>query len=388
MTAVAESKYRSPWADDDVVALKEMATKFLVSEALPHRERWIEQKHVDREFWLEAGKVGLLCTAIPEEYGGGGGTFVHDLAIFQAALELTEMGFGVGASVHSGLVANYINVYGTEEQKHRWLPKMARGEFIGAIAMTEPGGGSDLKAIRTTATRNGDHYIVNGSKTFISNGASADLVILVLKTDSAAGVRGVSLLVVETRDLPGYSVGRVLDKVGMKAQDTAELFFEDMRVPVANLLGEAGRGYAYAMTQLAHERLLISDMAATMAEAAVAETVRYTKERHAFGGPLIELQNTRFELAQCATLARVARVYVDSCIERHLRGELDATSASMAKLYTTDVQCEVIDRCVQLFGGYGYMLEYPIARMYADSRAQKIYAGTNEVMKELIARSL
>lgn len=388
MTTVTEPKYRSPWADDDVVALKEMATKFFVSEALPHRERWIEQKRVDREFWLAAGEVGLLCAAIPEEYGGGGGTFVHDLAILQAALELTEMGFGVGAGIHGGLVANYINVYGTEEQKHRWLPKMARGEFIGAIAMTEPGGGSDLKAIRTTATRSGDHYIVNGSKTFISNGANADIVILVLKTDPDAGVRGVSLLVVETRDLPGYSVGRVLDKVGMKAQDTAELFFEAMRVPVANLLGEEGKGYAYAMTQLAHERLLISDMAATMAEAAVAETVRYTKERHAFGGPLIELQNTRFELAQCATLARVARVYVDSCIERHLRGELDATSASMAKLYATDVQCEVIDRCVQLFGGYGYMLEYPIARMYADSRAQKIYAGTSEVMKELIARSL
>lgn len=388
MTTVAEPKYRSPWADDDVVALKEMATKFFVSEALPHRERWIEQKHVDREFWLAAGKVGLLCAAIPEEYGGGGGTFAHDLVIFQAALELTEMGFGGGVSVHSGLVANYINVYGTEEQKHRWLPKMARGEFIGAIAMTEPGGGSDLKAIRTTATRSGDHYVVNGSKTFISNGASADIVILVLKTDPTAGVRGVSLLVVETRDLPGYSVGRVLDKVGMKAQDTAELFFEDMRVPVANLLGEEGKGYAYAMTQLAHERVLISDMAATMAEAAVAETVRYAKERHAFGAPLIELQNTRFELAQCATLARVTRVYVDSCVERHLRGELDATSASMAKLYATDVQCEVIDRCVQLFGGYGYMLEYPIARRYVDSRAQKIYAGTSEVMKELIARSL
>lgn len=380
--------YHSPWADDQVVALKDMATKFFVSEALPHRERWIEQKRVDREFWLEAGKVGLLCASIPEEYGGGGGTFAHDLAIFQAALELTEMGFGVGASVHSGLVANYINTYGTEEQKHRWLPKMASGEFIGAIAMTEPGGGSDLKAVRTTAIRDGDEYVVNGSKTFISNGTNADLVILVLKTDPAAGTKGVSLLVVETRDTPGYRVGRVLDKVGMKAQDTAELFFEDMRVPVANLLGEEGKGYAYAMKQLAHERLLISDMAVTMAEAAVAETVRYTKERHAFGGPLFEMQNTRFELAQCATLARVTRVFVDNCIERHLRGELDAASASMAKAYSTEVQCEVIDRCVQLFGGYGYMLEYPIARMYADSRAQKIYAGTNEVMNELIARSL
>ncbi|MEZ0049892.1 acyl-CoA dehydrogenase [Mycobacterium sp. MAA66] len=381
-------RYRSAWADDEVVALKEMATKFFVSEALPHRERWIEQKRVDREFWLEAGKVGLLCASIPEEYGGGGGTIAHDLVIYQAALELTEMGFGVGAGVHGSLVANYINTYGTEEQKHRWLPKMASGEFIGAIAMTEPGGGSDLKAVRTTAIRDGDEYIVNGSKTFISNGVNADIVILVLKTDPSAGVKGVSLLVVETRGLPGYRVGRVLDKVGMKAQDTAELFFDDMRVPVGNLLGEEGKGYAYAMKQLAHERVLISDMAATMAEAAVAETVRYTKERHAFGAPLFELQNTRFELAHCATLAQVTRVYVDSCIERHLRGELDAAGASMAKAYATEVQCEVIDRCVQLFGGYGYMLEYPIARMYADSRAQKIYAGANEVMKELIARSL
>ncbi|MBJ8343857.1 acyl-CoA dehydrogenase family protein [Antrihabitans sp. YC2-6] len=365
-----------------------MATKFLVSEALPHSERWIEQKCVDREFWREAGKIGLLCASIPEEYGGGGGTFAHDLAIFQAALELTEMGFGTGASVHSGLVANYINSYGTEEQKHRWLPKMASGEFIGAIAMTEPGGGSDLKAIRTTAIRDGDSYVVNGSKTFISNGKNADLVILVLKTDPTAGVKGVSLLVVETRDNPGYRVGRVLEKVGMKAQDTAELFFEDMRVPVANLLGEEGRGYSYAIKQLAHERLLIADAGATMAQAAVKETIKYTKVRHAFGAPLFEMQNTRFELAQCATLARVARVFVDNCIERHLRGELDAASASMAKAYATEVQCEVIDRCVQLFGGYGYMLEYPIARMYADSRAQKIYAGTTEVMKELIARSL
>lgn len=380
--------YQSPWVDDEVLALKEMATKFFASEALPHRERWIEQKRVDREFWLAAGKVGLLCASIPEEYGGGGGTIAHDLVIYQAALELTEMGFGVGAGVHGSLVANYINTYGTEEQKHRWLPKMASGEFIGAIAMTEPGGGSDLKAVRTTAIRDGDEYVVNGSKTFISNGVNADLVILVLKTDPSAGARGVSLLVVETRDNPGYRVGRVLDKVGMKAQDTAELFFEDMRVPAGNLLGEEGKGYAYAMKQLAHERLLISDMAATMAEAALAETVKYTKERHAFGAPLFEMQNTRFELAQCATLARVTRVYVDSCIERHLRGELDAASASMAKAYSTEVQCEVIDRCVQLFGGYGYMLEYPIARMYADSRAQKIYAGTNEVMKELIARSL
>lgn len=380
--------YRSSWMDDEVVALKQMATKFFEAEALPHRERWIEQKHVDREFWRQAGEIGLLCAAVPEQYGGGGGTFVHDLVIAQAALELTETGFGIGAAVHSGLVANYILTYGDEDQKQRWLPKMASGEFIGAIAMTEPGGGSDLKSLRTNAIREGDHYLVNGSKTFISNGSNADIIVLVLKTDLAAGTKGVSLLVLETANEPGFQVGRILDKIGMKSQDTAELFFEDVRIPVGNLLGEEGKGFAYAMTQLAHERLLIADGAVTFAEAAIDETVRYTKERKAFGGPLFALQNTRFELADCATKTRVARVFVDSCIERHLRGDLDATAASMAKAYSTDVQCEVVDRCVQLFGGYGYMLEYPIARMYADSRAQKIYAGANEVMKELIARSL
>jgi len=381
-------QYRSPWLTDEVLALKDMATKFIETQALPNRERWIEQKYVDREFWYTAGELGLLCASIPEEYGGGGGTLAHDLAIFQVPLQLTEMGFGIGNAVHSGLVAHYILAYGSEEQKQKWLPKMASGECIGAIAMTEPGGGSDLKALRTNAIRDGDHYVVNGAKTFITNGKHADIVVLVLKTDPSAGTKGVSLLVVETADAAGYRVGRLLDKVGLRSQDTAELFFDEVRVPVGNLLGEEGKGYAYAMNQLAHERLLISDGAVAVAEAALAETVRYTKERRAFGGPLFEMQNTRFELAQCAILVRTARVFVDSCVESHLRGELDAATASMAKAYCTDIQCEVIDRCVQLFGGYGYMLEYPIARMYADSRAQKIYAGANEVMKELIARSL
>ncbi|MTE13389.1 acyl-CoA dehydrogenase [Nocardia sp. CT2-14] len=374
--------------DDDVVALKEMATKFIETEALPHRERWNEQKHVDREFWRTAGELGLLCASIPAEYGGGGGSHVHDLAIFQASLQLTETGFGLGNAVHSGLVAHYLLAYGTEEQKRTWLPKMASGEYIGAIAMTEPGGGSDLKALRTTAIRDGDHYVVNGSKTFITNGMQADLVILVVRTDPSAGTKGISLLVVETAGAEGFRVGRVLDKVGLKSQDTAELFFDDLRVPAANLLGEEGKGFYYAMRQLPHERLIISDGAVAVAEAALAETVRYSKQRRAFGTPLFEMQNTRFELAQCAILVRTARVFVDDCIARHLRGELDAATASMAKAHSTDVQCEVIDRCVQLFGGYGYMLEYPIARMYADARVQKIYAGANEVMRELIARSL
>ncbi|MEV0245785.1 acyl-CoA dehydrogenase family protein [Nocardia sp. NPDC050712] len=382
------ARYRSPWVDDEVLALTEMAREFIETEALPHRERWIEQHHVDREFWRKAGEVGLLCAGIPEQYGGGGGTLAHDLAIFGVPLALTETGFGLGNAVHSGLVAHYLLAYGSEEQKLRWLPKMASGEFIGAIAMTEPGGGSDLKALRTTAIRDGEHYVVNGAKTFISNGMLADLVIVVARTDPAAGTKGISLLVLETAAAEGFRVGRVLDKIGLKSQDTAELFFDDVRVPVTNLLGEAGAGFGYAMNQLVHERLIISEGAITTAEAALAETVRYTKDRRAFGAPLFEMQNTRFELARCATLVRTTRVFVDDCILRHLRGELDSATASMAKAHATEVQCEVIDRCVQLFGGYGYMLEYPIARMYADARVQKVYAGANEVMNELIARSL
>jgi acyl-CoA dehydrogenase len=378
--------YRSTWADDDVIALKEMATKFFETEALPHRERWATQKCVDRDLWYKAGELGLLCTSIPEEYGGGGGTLAHDFAVMEAQAACGESGFG--NQVHSGLVAHYILAYGSEEQKKRWLPDMARGALVSAIAMTEPGGGSDLKALRTSAIRDGDHYRLNGAKTFTSNGSSADIIVLVVKTDPVAGAKGVSLLVLETADAPGFRVGRVLDKVGMKAQDTAELFFDDVRVPAENLLGEEGAGYGYAMKQLAHERLVVAVWGTAVLESAVAETVKYTKDRHAFGNPLFDMQNTRFELAECATIARIARVFVDDCIERHLRGELDATTASMAKAWVTDMQVAVIDRCVQLFGGYGYMLEYPIARMFVDSRAQKIYAGANEVMKELIARSL
>jgi acyl-CoA dehydrogenase len=383
---VTTTAYRSTWADDDVVALKEMATKFFETEALPHRERWAAQKCVDRDLWYKAGELGLLCTSIPEEYGGGGGTLAHDFAVMEAQAACGESGFG--NQVHSGLVAHYILSYGSEEQKKRWLPGMASGALVSAIAMTEPGGGSDLKALRTSAIRDGDHYRLNGVKTFTSNGSSADIIVLVVKTDPAAGAKGVSLLVLETAGAPGFRVGRVLDKVGMRAQDTAELFFDDVLVPAGNLLGGEGAGYGYAMKQLAHERLVVAVWGAAVLESAVEETVRYTKDRHAFGQSLFDMQNTRFELAECATIARIARVFVDDCIERHLRGELDATTASMAKAWITDMQVAVIDRCVQLFGGYGYMLEYPIARMFIDSRAQKIYAGANEVMKELIARSL
>jgi alkylation response protein AidB-like acyl-CoA dehydrogenase len=383
---VTSTAYRSAWADDDVIALKTMATTFFETEALPNRERWAAQKCVDREFWFKAGALGLLCTSVPEEYGGGGGTLAHDFAVMEAQAACGESGFG--NQVHSGLVAHYVLAYGTEKQKQRWLPGMASGALVSAIAMTEPGGGSDLKALRTTAIRDGDHYRLNGAKTFTSNGSSADLIVLVVKTDPAAGTKGVSLLVLETADAPGFRIGRVLDKVGMKAQDTAELFFDDVLVPAGNLLGEEGAGYGYAMKQLAHERLVVAVWGAAVLESAIEETVRYTKDRQAFGNTLFDLQNTRFELAECATIARIARVFVDDCIERHLRGELDATTASMAKAWVSDMQVQVVDRCVQLFGGYGYMLEYPIARMFVDSRAQKIYAGANEVMKELIARSL
>lgn len=378
--------HRSPWVDDEIADLTRMAIKFFETEAVPNRERWERQKRVDREFWLAAGRLGLLCASIPEEYGGGGGTLAHDFAIFEAQARCGDSGFG--NQVHSGLVAHYLLAYGTEEQKRRWLPKMASGEHVGAIAMSEPGGGSDLKALRATAIRDGDHYRLNGSKTFISNGANADLIVLVVKTDPAAGAKGVSLLVLETANAAGFRVGRVLDKLGMKAQDTAELYFDDVRVPADNLLGEEGAGYGYAMKQLAHERLIVAIMGVAMLESAVAETIAYTKQRSVFGAPLFSMQNTRFELADCATIAKVARTFVDDCIVKHLRGELDAVTASMAKAWVTDMQCRVIDRCLQLFGGYGYMLEYPITRMYADSRAQKIYAGTNEVMRELVARSL
>jgi acyl-CoA dehydrogenase len=317
--------YTSGWIDDDILALSEMATKFFSAELLPHEERFAAQKHVDREFWNKAGELGLLCAGIPEEYGGGGGTVAHDFAIFDAQYSVGDTSFG--NMVHSGVVAHYLLPYGTEEQKQRWLPGMATGDLVGAIAMTEPGHGSDLKALRTTAIRDGRDYVINGAKTFISNGMHADLVIVAAKTNPSSGAKGVSLIVVDTRDLDGYRVGRLLDKVGMKGQDTAELFFDDVRVPVSNLLGAEGAGFGYLMKQLAHERLVVAVCAAAATEAAVAETVKYTKERKAFGAPLFEMQNTRFELAQCATLAQVARVFVDNCIERHLHGELDGATA-------------------------------------------------------------
>ncbi|MFD1811530.1 acyl-CoA dehydrogenase family protein [Rhodococcus gannanensis] len=379
--------YTSSWRDTDTTALGELADKFFARELTPHREKFEQQHYVDRNVWTKAGELGLLCCSIPEEYGGGGGTFAHDLAVVEAQARALDTGFG--NTVHSGIVAHYLLAYGTEDQRRRWLPRMATGETIAAVAMTEPGAGSDLKNIKTTALRDGDHYVINGAKTFISNGSQADLIVVVAKTDPTAGAKGVSLLVVETAEAPGFTRGRILDKVGQHGADTSELSFQDVRVPTANLLGgDEGRGFGQLMTQLAQERLLIGVTAVATMEAAVTETVAYTKSRSAFGQSIFDFQNTKFVLAECETVTHAARVFIDSCIERHLSGELDPTTAAMAKWWLTEQQCQVIDQCVQLFGGYGYMREYPIARMYADARVQKIYGGSNEVMKDLIARSL
>ncbi|MGW2558620.1 acyl-CoA dehydrogenase family protein [Streptomyces sp. NPDC001514] len=378
--------YRSPWLDQDVESLTELAARFFAKEVVPHLDRFDEQQHVDRDVWTKAGGLGLLCCSIPEEYGGGGGTLAHDIVVLSEQVRATDTGLGL--IVHSGMVAHYLLAYGTAEQKRRWLPGMASGELVGAIAMTEPGAGSDLKEMSTRAVRDGDHYVLNGSKTFISNGGTADLIIVAAKTDPAAGAQGVSLLVLETADAPGFQRGRVLKKLGMHAQDTSELFFDDVRIPADRLLGKEGAGFAMLMQQLPQERLLLGVVAVAAMERALVEAVTYTKERRAFGGPLFDLQHVRFELAECATLVHAARVFVDSAIERHLKGELDTATASMAKWWLTDTQLTVIDRCLQLFGGNGYMREFPIARLYADARGQKIYGGANEIMKELIARSL
>jgi acyl-CoA dehydrogenase len=371
---------------EELWMLRDLARSFFEREAVPHYARWAEQHHVDREFWRKAGEVGLLCASVPQAYGGGGGTFAHDAVLAEELARTLDHSFGNG--VHSTICAHYILNYGTEEQKQRWLPAMASGEAVCGIAMTEPGTGSDLQAVKTRAVRDGDEYVLNGAKTFISNGINADLMITVAKTDPSQGARGISLFVVET-EAPGFSRGRVLEKIGMKGQDTVELFYEDVRVGAENLLGELeGQGFVQLMQQLPQERLSIALTAVAAMERVLELTIQYTKERTAFGRELMGFQNTRFELAECVTEARVARVFLDDCIARHVAGELDAATASMAKWWCTEQQCRLIDRCLQLFGGYGYMLEYPVARAYADARVQKIYGGTNEIMKELIARTL
>ncbi|HEY4343329.1 MAG TPA: acyl-CoA dehydrogenase family protein [Parvibaculum sp.] len=375
---------------EELSILREQVRRFLERELVPHRERWEKEGVVDRATWKKAGAAGLLCASIPEAYGGGGGTRAHDVVISEEIGRLgLGGGFGAGNGVHSNIVAHYLLAYGTEEQKQRWLPGMASGDLIGAIAMTEPGTGSDLQSVRTTAKRDGADYIVNGQKTFITNGQNANLVFVVAKTDMAAAAKGVSIVVVETAKSAGFRRGRNLEKIGMHAQDTSELFFDDVRAPVENLLGGVeGQGFKQLMVQLAWERLSCAFGAVVAMERAVEFTVDYVKERKAFGQPIMGFQNTQFKLAEAKTQAVIARTFVDELMVRLLAGSLDPVTAAMAKWWTTDAQCKVIDECLQFFGGYGYMTEYPIARMYADARVQKIYAGTNEVMKMLIARTL
>jgi acyl-CoA dehydrogenase len=378
--------FESPWMDDDLRMLREAVSRFVETEMLPHEPRWREQHHVDRATWRAVGEAGFLLMDVPDEYGGGGGDFRHEAVLYE---ELNRRGIsGFGQGVHS-IAAHYVLNYGSEEQKQRWLPRMARGELIGAIAMTEPGAGSDLKGIRTRAVRDADDYVVNGSKIFITNGSIATILMLVVRTDPGDRSRGLSILMVETEGLEGYRVGRVLDKMGMTAQDTSELYFEDVRVPADCLLGGAeGKGMHQLMGDLPYERLTIALGGVAAMEGAVAETARYVKERKAFGRAIAEFQNTRFRLAEAVTFTRVARTFVDRCIEQLVAGELDTETAAMAKWWITDIQQKVLDECVQLHGGYGYMNEYLVCRMFADSRVQRIYGGTNEIMKELISRSV
>jgi acyl-CoA dehydrogenase len=380
------SNYESPWMNEELRMYRKSVREFLQNEFVPNQDKWREQHRPDAEAWKKAGQTGLLLPDVPEAYGGGGGTFAHQAVVTE---ELAQAGMNFGCGVQS-IVSHYILNYGSEAQKKKWLPAMAEGELVGAIAMTEPSAGSDLQAIKTTARRDGDDYILNGSKTFITNGWHASLVCVAAKTDSkAVASKGISMIAVETKNLPGYRVGSSLQKVGMHEIDTCELFFDDVRVPRDNLLGTIeGGGLAQMMEQLRYERVMIGVGAVATAERAVAMTIKYAKERKAFGQTLIDFQNTRFKLAQCKTEAHVGRVFIDNCIARFIAGQMDAGDAAMAKYWLTESQWRIVDECVQLFGGYGYMTEYPIARIWMDSRVQRIYAGTNEIMLELIGWSM
>lgn len=375
-----------PWMTDETRLFRRSVRHFIETELAPHHAEWEQQGYPDADAWLRAGKMGLLLADVPEQCGGGGGTFAHEAVVIE---ELARSGVNFGFNLQS-IVAHYILSYGSEEQRQRWLPRLASGELVGAVGLTEPQSGSDLQGLRTTARRDGDSYIVNGSKTFITNGWQAGLVCLAVRTDAkASGPRALSLIVVETKDLPGYRVGHPLHKMGRRAQDTCELFFDEVRVPADNLLGSGeGRGLFQMMDQFRYERLSIGLSAVAAAEHAVKITADYVKERRVFGKPLLDLQNTRFKLAECKTEARIGRVFIDNCIQQFMAGQLDNVTAAMAKYWLTDRQCRIIDECVQLHGGYGYMQETLIARMWADARVQRIYGGANEVLKELVASSL
>lgn len=375
------------WMTEDLSIFEDQVGRFLEKEAVPKLDSWISQKHVDRDFWRKAGEAGLLCSSLPEEYGGAGGTFAHEALIINA---LSSRGLRCfGGPLHSGIVAYYILNYGSEDQKKSWIPRLATGELVSAIAMTEPGTGSDLQGVKTSARKDGNHYVINGSKTFITNGGTANFIVVVAKTDPTKGGKGISLIGVETDKVEGFRRGRILDKMGQPAADTAELFFDDVRVPTSNLIGpEEGLGFAQLMTELPQERLIVALDSMGVIERALRETIDYVKQRRAFGKAIIEFQNTQFKLAEAKTKATAARVFCNYCVETHLKGKLDSATASMAKMWLTDLENEIVDDCLQLFGGYGYMNEYPIARMYTDARVARIYGGTNEIMKVLIARSL
>jgi acyl-CoA dehydrogenase len=383
---MALARRESAWATEETRIFRDAVRLFIERELAPHQTRWAGQGYPDAEAWIKAGKMGLLLPDVPEEYGGGGGTFAHEAVVVE---ELARAGIHIGFNIQS-IVAHYIQACGSDAQKRRFLPRMASGELIAAIAMTEPDAGSDLQAIRTRARRDGDEYVIDGSKTFITNGSSAGLVCLAVRTNpNAVGPRALSLLVFETKNLAGYRAGRPLEKIGRHAQSTCELFFDGVRVPADGLLGAGeGRGLFQMMDQLRYERLSIGLSAVAAAERAVEITTRYVKERQAFGNPLLDLQNTRFKLAECKTEAHIGRVFVDDCIQQFIAGRLDAVTAAMAKYWLTESQFRIIDECVQLHGGYGYMQESEVARMWADARAQRIYAGSNEIMKEVVGRSL
>ncbi|WP_297723448.1 acyl-CoA dehydrogenase family protein [Limnohabitans sp. Rim8] len=371
--------------NDDHEQYRDALRRFLDKEVVPHHARWEDQQYVDREAWHKAAQAGFLCGTMPEAYGGAGGDKLFSVVLMEEIARINAT--GLGWSLHSEIVAPYLLHYGTEAIKAKYLPAMARGEMIGAIAMTEPSAGSDLQGIRTTAVLEGDHYRLNGSKTFITNGYLSDFVIVVAKTKPDAGAKGTSLLLVDAH-LAGFTKGKPLKKAGLKAQDTCELFFDNVMVPAGNLLGGENQGFIYLMQELPWERLQIAISGLACAEAALAHTVTYAHDRHAFGQEIAKFQNIKFQLADMKTEIQVGRVFVDRCIESLMKGELDAVTASMAKAWCTDMQCKVLDTCVQIHGGYGYMWETFVTRAWADARVQRIYGGTNEIMKELIGRSL
>ena len=374
------------WFNDDPRLYAHSVSRFFADHLVPNIERWNEEEMVERNFWHKAGEAGILGATIPQTHGGAGGSIAFDAITAYEQAHCGDNGWGFGIQ---SIVIGYVQAYATEEQKTRWLPQLASGEMVAALAMTEPGTGSDLQAVTTSAVKDGNHYRINGSKTFITNGQSADLICLVAKTDKKQGARGVSLIMVETDGLEGFRRGRNLKKIGLKSQDTSELFFDNVKVPQTHLLGtEEGQGFYQLMKQLPWERLYIGITALGSMDCALEETTRYVQERKAFGQRVMDFQNTRFKLAEIKTKIEVTRSFINDAITRLETGTLDAATASMAKWWGSQVQCDIIDECLQLHGGYGYMMEYPIARLYTDARVQKIYGGTNEIMKELIARSI